>query len=201
MIWSRHYLVGSVSFLFHPFGDPFSGRAFLKSLILTSRTRPTSLYITTGTATPSKTCDQSNPAWVLPVCPCPCERTNPVRLFLSWGRSGPRQQWCTAGRIKESQDPVWGPVLRKRVVLRTHCAELHGDKGRKEVMWSICPASPLLYHEIRSHLSHCNASSRMQLSIYSNTAHLLSKVTLSYFLLLHQNNSDVSDIVLFYCSE
>lgn len=183
-----------------PLRWPVLRKSLLKNLILTSHTRPTSLYITPGTATPSKACDQSNPARVLPVCPCPCERPNPVRLFVSWGRSGPRQQWCTAGRNKESQDPVWGPVLRKRVVLRTHCAELHGDKGRKEVMWSICPPSPLLYHEIRTHLSHSNASSRMQLSTYSKTAHLLSKVTLSYFLRLHQN-SDMSDIVLFYCGD
>lgn len=170
MKWYGHNITN-----FHPWGDLFSGRAFLK-IWLWHHIRPTLLYITTGTAMPSKPCDQSNPARVLPVCPCPCERTNPVRLFVSCGRAGPRQQWCTAGRNKDGQDPVWGPVLRKSVVL-THCAELHGDKGRKEVMWSIRPTSPLLYLEIWTHSSHSNASSRMQLSTYLNTAHLLSKVT------------------------
>lgn len=67
-----------------------------------------------------------------------------------------------------SQDPAWGPVFRKGVVLRTHCAALYWDKGRKERKWCDRPAllHPSLYYEIWSDLSHFSASSGMQ---YSNT--------------------------------
>lgn len=112
--------------------------------------------------TPLKAHGQSNPAWVVPAH---VSWQSPLRRFR--GRSGPPQQWCTAGRNMESGPSVRSSVQEGSCAEDSLCSTVRGQRKKgKEVMWSTCPPSPLLYYEIWSDSSHFNASSGMQ---YSNT--------------------------------
>lgn len=85
------------------------------------------------------------------------ERLGHVSSDALWGGRG-------------SRDPVRGPTFRKGVVLRTHCATLHEDKGRKERKWCNWPApvTPVaLWYLTRVVSTHSNT---LILHLYISTA-------------------------------
>lgn len=83
-----------------------------------------------------------------------------------------------------SQDPAWGPTFRKGVVLRTHCATLHEDKGRKERKWCNRPAPVtlvVLWNLIRVVSTHSNT---LILHLYISTAQNFKLLCLNLFSFL-----------------